>query len=258
MADPGLPLPRTQAAMQAAAEIVRATWVSMAQSGRYFGVNTGSYTAGLFQPESIQYPYEGNPYAALVQNVSPYAQVLEEGHAGFHLPDHVRWGQLRSTHRSKKGVWYIRIPFRHFTPRQGPAGVTPMAQRQMMSAAMYRIARSLRPGERLTAGATRGQAVHAPGLSPYVPAYARNIRPGYTHASIHEGMRRLPAVAPQRGSRYQTWRTMTQNSPGWHIPPRAGTHISDHVALQVTPQLTELLQAAVTADVVDIIAGWFQ
>jgi hypothetical protein len=240
------PLPLTMVAVLDAAELVRATWVEMAQSARYIaGPSTGAYTRGLTQEGSLLYPYEGDPLRALVQNLAPHAALVEFGHPSFHLPSVIHW-PTRTSRRSKRGIYYLVVPFRHFAYRTG-AGITPMAERGMMPRRIYQVAKRLQPGQRLTAEPSSGRAVHAPGMTPYVPRYAPNVRPGYQHASMHEGMRRTGT----RGAnvRYLTFRTLAQDSPGWHIPAQPGRFIARDVRAQMAPVVRRLIDAAVRADV---------
>ena len=55
------------------------------------------------------------------------------------------------------------------------------------------------------------------GLKPYAPAYTYNIQPGYLHRPLVGGLRRTT----QSGrAMYLTFRTITEDAPGWWIPPR--------------------------------------
>jgi hypothetical protein len=70
---------------------------------------------------------------------------------GYHLPSVIRWGQTPASRLSKKGTWYIIIPFQHTSPGYGRPG-------QQMSSATYRQAKQLAPGERLRpSGITRAR-----------------------------------------------------------------------------------------------------
>lgn len=234
MADFAFPLPVTQAALYHAALTVREAWIEAAVAG---GV-PAAYIRGLSQTRSIVYPVDGDELAALVVNVDPSARRIEEGAPAYHLPSVIHWPSPK-TRRSRRGTYYLVIPFRHGTPG---------TQHQPMPRRVYAVAKQLQGGQRLTAGPSQGQARHAPGLSPYAPRNPLNVRPGSTPASIYEGLRRVP-LARGRGSSYLTFRTMTPQSPGWHMPATAGKHIVQAVQAQMTPVVRQILEAAVRADV---------
>jgi len=72
-------------------------------------------------------------------------------------------------------------------------------------------------------------------------------------APKHEGMFRTPRQ-PGGGSRYYTIRTITQDSPGWNIPARAGKHIAADVATILrTPEGIAALRRRMVAAVQDNI-----
>jgi len=239
------PLPSVPEAIRQGGLLLQAAWVTQAQSGQWFSANTGTYVRGLQTTDSYQYPAHGNPLAALVVNTAPHARLIEEGHGGFHLPSRIPWATTRKARRTKRGRWYLIIPFRHGAHRTG-TGITGQAQRTMLPRPVYARARRLQPGQHLTAHVSAGRGVHMPGLTPYRPAYAPNIRPHYTHASIHEGLSKRGA----RGhTQYLTFRTMRQDSPGWHIPPQAPRPIAHWVVRQQTPVVAQLLVDAATRDV---------
>lgn len=263
-------MPQTAEAIRQAVLFIQATWIQAAQSGQYFHTMTGAYVRGLQVADSLLYPLAGNVLAAAVVNVAPHARVLEEGQPGYHLPSVMRWSQSRAAKRSKQGVWYLRVPFRHSTPPRKGGGATAATQRAAMPARVARVAARLTPtisardatrlgipqrtGQRLTAGPSRGQQVHVSGLTPYQPASAPNVRPGYAHVSIYEGLTKRGAAGH---TTYMTWRTMTSTSPGWHIPARPGTHIAAAVASQVTPLVTASVAAAAQRDLETLLRQQF-
>lgn len=243
-----IPMPLTAQAVQEAAALVQQAWIAMAQAEQMPPHDQAAYIAGLVTPQSLVYPSGGDPLAARVVNRARQAQRIELGTPALHLPSVIRWAQSRAARRSKAGRWYIRIPFRHFATRYGKqiAELRPAAQRQMMPEGVYRRAMRLQRGQHLTAGATRGRAVHAPGLTPYAPRQVANIRLGYTHVSIYERLRREPG---RRGSSSMTYRTMTQESPGWWLPARRGVYILQQVEREVRPRIHAMLTAAVEQDI---------
>jgi hypothetical protein len=227
-----LSLPITQTALYSAAMSVQEAWIAAAEMAEA----PERYLSGLRQRGSLVYPAHGDPLRAMVVNVAPGAGQMEEGTPGFHLPSRVRWGQTPGSRRSKRGTWYILVPFTHTT--------------RAMPRRVYAVTRTIQPRQRLTAGQTQGRAVHAPGLQPYVPRYAANVRPGYMHSARQEGMRRVPG---KRGSTYVTFRTMTQNSIGWNIPQRPGLHLAREVAQAMTRQVTRMIEQAFLADIAAVV-----
>jgi hypothetical protein len=229
------PLPATARAIYDSALYVQAAWVEAARSGRFIGVGTGRYASGILTPDSLAYPLDGDPYSAMVINVAPHASIIEDGHPGYHLPDVIRWAQARTARRSKQGVWYMAVPFRHNIPRTG-AGITSQAARTMMPQAVYNRARHLRPGQRLS----------NEGLPAYQPRHAPNVRPGEARTSIYAGMRKQGATGH---TQYMTFRTITSQSPGWHIPALPPQPIAATVARETTPAVIQRVSAAFAADV---------
>jgi hypothetical protein len=139
-----------------------------------------------------------------------------QARGAYHLPDHVRWTQVPHARRNKAGRYYLIIPFSHPGLLGSSGGGRGVRRQTGMPWRLWLLARRLRPGEYLTAGPTQGRGMHAPGMQPYVPNLPQNIRPGYQHASIYQGLRRMPRTRGR--GRYLTFRTMTQESPGWWIP----------------------------------------
>jgi hypothetical protein len=110
----------------------------------------------------------------------------------------------------------------------------------MMPAAIYRRAKALQPGQRLSGA----------GLAPYQPRHAPNVRPGAVHQPIFAGMQQHGA---QGHHSYMTFRTMTSTSPGWHVPARAGQPIAATVAREATPAILARIAEAFAQDVADHI-----
>jgi hypothetical protein len=243
---PAFPFPDTAEAVRQSGIFAHSTWIMLAQSGQYIRTTTGAYVRGLQAADSLQYPVDNDLLTTLVVNVAPHARVVEDGHAGYHLPSVINWATARGAKQNKKGRWYMSIPFRHRAPAGRGSGATAASQQAMMPQQVYDRAKRLRPGERLTAGPTRGRARQAPGLTPYQPRYAPNVRPGYTHASIYEGMQKRGAKGH---TQYMSFRTMTENSPGWNVPPRPGTHLSQVVVQRILNPITQLIQEAAARDV---------
>ena len=223
------PIPETQRAMMMAAIQVRDYWVAQAEA---LGVSS-AYINGLQREDSLIYPLGNDSLAAMIANRWRWASSVDFGREGFHLPSRIRWGSTPGSRRSARGQAYIIIPFTHRV-RSIPRKI-------------YAVALTLQPTQRLTAGPSQGQAVHAPGLMPYQPRSALNRLPG-ARASIYEGLRRRPNPRG-RGSRYETFRTITPTSPGWHIPPRPALRIAQVVGREMLPQVQQQVEQAFARDV---------
>lgn len=238
-----LNLPHTIQAVHDAALTVWLAWISAVEHTSLSAGEQAAYLRGLTSRDSVLHPYQGDPLHALVQNVNPDATRLEYGAPAYHLPSVIRWAQSRSARRSKRGRWYLVVPFTHGTPgtRSNP-----------MPSSVYRVARRLQPGQRVTAGPTAGRAVHAGGMQPYAPRYVRNIRLGYEHVSPHEAMVRRPGKG--RSSSYLTFRTMTSDSSGWWIPPKQGAHILDEVRREVMPEIQAMIETGLRQDLASLIS----
>lgn len=238
------PMPQTVVALQDALAFVRDTWVAAAEAALR-PPHQATYVAGLLTPESLVYPDGGDALAGRVVNVAPGAARIEEGSPAIHLPSAIRWALSRAARRSKAGRYYLIIPFTHRAPRAPAPSPRPLG---MLSWGQYRVARQLQRGQYLTAGSSAGRAVHAPGLSPYMPRNPRNVRPGYMHAALQE--RLIRTSERRRGySTFMTFRTMTQDSQGWWLPARPGAHLVPQVTRAARPQVQAMLETAVRADV---------
>src|SRR5262252_8221177 len=179
-----MPLPQgmhnTAQAVRTAAELVQWAWVQLAEGSSLSAGEQRAYIGGLTTPRSIEHPVGGDPYQARVVNLATAAPRLEHGFAAYHLPERINWAQARGARRSKAG--------------------------------------RLLPGMHLTSGRSYGMALHAPGMTPYIPAFRRNRRVDYEHALRQERMIRRPGRGS--GSVYLTFRTIHESSVGWWIPGR--------------------------------------
>jgi hypothetical protein len=207
--------------------------------------------------------------AVHVANTAPYARVLEDGHAAFHLPSRIDWGQAitRGTAKvSKTGTRYLRVPFRHFTPAQEGGGVSAARARAMMTPDTYKLALAASRGDK-----SARKRLHQEGtqlsrpyrIIPGVPAELlrraqhQEGQPGYTwHARTYEGLRREEQKTPggSAGSTWLTFRTLTEDSVGWFIPAMSGFHFAQRVMDLVRDPIQKLVGEAARADLADIIS----
>jgi hypothetical protein len=243
--------PHTIQAVRAAAELVQWAWVQLAESSALTRSDRATYVAGLTSAQSLVHPLGGDPLKATVINTAEDAPRIEHGFAAYHLPSRIDWGAARSARLSRAGRYYMAIPFRHAATRYGRqrGELRPAMRRQMLTERVYRLAQHLRPEQHLTAGRARGRGVHAPGLTPYRPAFARNVRPGYAHAAREERLVRRPGRSA-RQSQYLTFRTMTADSPGWWIPGKPGVELARQAQRDTAPAVRAMIEAGVRADIV--------
>ena len=135
-------------AVREAGELQQQAWLKLAD-GEVVNRLTGAYIAGLRSAESFQYPYDNDKLAVGVFNVAAHAAPIEYGTEAFDLAKKIRWGHTPKSRLGKKG-WYIRIPFRHYTPAKEGEGASVGREKASMPRAVYNLAKHLEPGERLT------------------------------------------------------------------------------------------------------------
>jgi len=256
-------------------DLVEATWMTLAAEHRA----SGDYATRFMRRE---YPY-GNDLTGAVMNDAPHAQVLEDGHGGFHMPSAVDWGAAlaRGTAKvTKDGRRYLIVPFRHYTP--GSEGVGSGRARAMMPTPVYRDAMTAlrgdmtRPAARDAAqrlreanrGLSRPYATMAgnPGTPPRTSALLARLaqaslkregQPGYTwRAGKYEGMTRREQTNPTTGRSsgvFMTFRVMTEDSLGWFMPPQPGYHFAEKTVAAVKEQLVAIVGAAARQDMVELV-----
>jgi len=105
----------------------------------------------------------------------------------------------------------------------------------MMPRKIYEQAQKLRPG----------QSLHLPDAPPYAPRNPQNVRPGYTHAPMHERMQRF---GEGRRTIYLTFRTMRSDSPGWWVPARPPKPIAAQASRESAAGVERILAEAARAD----------
>lgn len=246
-------------------DIIRQQWIFLAQPH----AATGDYVRSLQNADAAEYPYAGDTLAASVVNTSPHANIVENGHQGFHLPERIRsW-----PHRNKMGRGYMVIPFRHFAP--GTTSSTGRAVRGAMPQEIYERAKQLGT-EKLRGlgnlykqsksydymmGANRAAGARVPPGLSRARSLAMQIdrQPGYTwKASKYEGMQREAQITPHANQGvYSTFRVITQDSPGWYIPAQPGLHLAQQTAERVGPLIAPLIAQAAQRDAVTAVASVF-
>jgi len=238
-------------------DMIIAVWQEVSAGHRA----TGQYTSSL--SFTRMFPWHGKPLSVAVANTTPYAAALEEGHVGFHLPTQIDWGSSRSARTSKKGTRYLRIPFRHMTPGRESEGISSLRARTAMPQEIYRSAMAqFRTGARSARFPLPGKVGVGQLSRPYramnVPQWLRQHaaategHEGYTwRAGKFEGMRRMGSAGHRS---FMTWRTLSEDSAGWWIPPTQGFHFAAQVVEKMKGPVSDLLGAAVAKDIAEIIS----
>lgn len=231
--------PTLEAALKGpmATEVV-AVWTALASAVSA----TGGYVRGLHAAESIVPDVNGDPLALVVQNVAPYAVFVDEGHAGFHLPEHITHWRT-----SKNGKRFVIVRFRHFTEHEAPSG---RAAKAVMPTEVQQLAKALH-GRPLTGVGdlyrqSKSYVYYRAQHWPEVPAGQ-----GYTwKKSKYEGIRHVGGKTPGGGTHggYDTFRMITPFSQGFYIPPVAGQHFPEQVLAQVGPSLAAMVAEAAGTD----------
>lgn len=240
--------PATEAAVAASAVLVQQVWLAVADAMPGSQALRQAYSAGLTQDGSVTHPWQGDALSARVANLSRHATSVEYGTPQYHLPSVINWAQAAAkgtARRTKDGRWYLIVPFEQAPPRRAQSASAVIPRRAA------RVARRLTRGAYLTAGASHGRAVHAPGLTPYVPRFSLNVRPEGPSASLQEGLRRISSRG--RRSTYMTFRTMTSTSPHWWIPAKPGLHIREQVVRLATPTVVQAVEGAIRQDIAALI-----
>ncbi len=261
-------------------DLVIAQWQELAAEHR----DTGEYAREISFERIV--PYGGDDMTVAAMNVARHAQVLEDGHAGFHLPSVIDWGAAEARGTAKRtaaGRRYMAVPFRHYTPGSESGGISSGRARAMMSRQVYQdalIASEAERGSRERREALARLSAAGTQLSrPYdvldrmfpeagggkAPRYydlaraaeTREGRPGYTWRSrTYDGLQRREQVNPETGAKsstFSTLRTLSEDSLGWFVPPTPGYHFAARTVALVQPLARELLEDAARADVVELV-----
>lgn len=244
----GAPMPAVQQALVGdVPNLLMAAWRELAADH----ADTGDYLRQLTAQDALRYPYMGDPYSTGVVNTARYAEVLEYGHAGFHLPTH--WNATWEI--SKEGRPYRHIPFSHDTPVAPGGGASTGRLRRLMPRSVYAQARGLQPGQRLTGFGDLHKQSKSYNYYRQVfekfPAHLRSM-PGYTwKSSPFEGMfvgtMQRTEAAP-RHAKYVTIRTITMDSTGWYIPPARANLFATRALDRAAAGIQRILDQAAAAD----------
>lgn len=197
---------------------------------------------------SIQTESEGDFRAVVFSNLA-YASAIEEG-----IPARDLKAMLftsNKTRLSKAGKRYLVIPMRWGTPGT-------VTFHNVMSQEAYDLWR----GGALRSSSIRGRyrepSVNHPGRTVNRFRYLWGSRLGGTSHPHEAGMVRFAKQNAKGGgahSRYLTFRTLSESSDGWMVPPVPGKYPARTVAEQLSPLAEKAFQEAVSRDVRALLTG---
>ena len=246
-------------AAYAIADEAKAVWIETAQAAnlRVDGGYISGIQAAVIEERSTEGQGSGN-FTFDITNHAAHANIVEDGHAAFHLPSRINWSGPK-VKMGKKGP-YLNIPLRHSAPTNPASGPTPRAIRTEMPPSIYARAVKLKPTIPLNMGPQRsptgqylaadryirGDHLRFSSMAKYVTgAHGRqheNWRPATTvghdssgrpmtnpawKSSKYSGM--IKSQPAPGHTEYMTIRTVTPNSKGWNIPARPGFGIARKV-----------------------------
>ena len=205
--------------------------------------------------ESLQYPYDGDPFRLHLENDLPYAMAIEEGSKAYDQLD----GFMRSkkARLAKKGGTYLIIPFKIGTPGTVSLG-EPMPKdiHSVVAAKSFQYSKRLdriifernqynQPvarstyawGSRYTAG--ENQRFHIPKGKDWA-------------SGRYEGMVKTNKPGGGHGG-YMTFRVASnksrqRNPMAWMMPAQEGKHIAETALNEMRPYVETSLRDAVMKD----------
>lgn len=215
-------LPHTAEAVDRAADSVVGIWSQVASGA--FKHTTGLYIHGIERGKI--YPFNGDKFHSAVINTLPHAKILEDGYGSFDMKK-----MLRTSHQvriSKKGKRYLIIPFRH--------GIGGMPKKVYAEAKELTIshrtgihrepsiqgAKSFKQARlQLIQGHPRGKFAYR-----FRSDWGGKLKQGTVEGGTPKkyiGMVRFPREQWETtGTKYLTFRVMSEDSEGWihpGIPP---------------------------------------
>lgn len=237
-------LPRLNQAVSAVAQQATIDWKEAVQRAKLWSGEKGPYS------ESITWKMTGS-FSAEVSSEYKYAAEIENGRPARDLKRMLDTSlKVRTT---KTGRRFLIIPFRHQIPGANAIG-------QEMPQAVYDLARQLTPSRVI--GTTRrrsgtqamdiktrkfltvAQRKYSWGDSLPPPATAPAGR-----RSKYEGMYKFDTSSGKsKSSTYLTFRVMSENSPGWVVPPKPGLYLVKGVVDRLQPLAERAFTEAIKRD----------
>ena len=258
--------PHLAHAVQLAVTQAHRNWLAYAEGaplpdGRRMTPRSGTYA------RSLQTRMEGD-FAGLVWTDLSYAQALETGQAPWDM--HRMLDTSLKVRIGKRGQRYLIIPFRWGTPGTVGFGrnVMPEAVHQAWtSGAVGPSSHIVRLGWRTSGTGAWSLRTHQP-LQVRQRTYswgsrltenmARELGADATQSRRMAGMVRMqrPGGGPgAKHSQYLTFRTLSENSPGWQHPGQPGYHVAETVARTMRPVCEKVFAEAVRQDVGRALGG---
>lgn len=170
--------------------------------------------------DSVVYPLDSDGFAGAVQLRGKFPNMLEKGFSSFDLK--LGFGKSSKAHKSKKGGWYLTIPFRHVTPNSNGMYGSPMPKD------VYSAAKKLNDGGRLS-----------------FPGAGDKSWTGYQHKNIkYDGLTRIiKSYQNTNQSQYYTFRRVSNNSDSmsWWHPGYKGVKIAESLMPFAQSTFVEML-----------------
>jgi len=228
--------------------IVRDQWVNIIVQEDI--IDLGRYRDSITLGDAFFGSMGGN---IRVVATAPHAVFLEYGREAFNLADKIDPSKWRI---GKHGNKYIRIPFRHYTPKDiEKEGTSHTALRQMMPNDIYNLAKELGDYQQTRDRLKFRPVGNVPGTNK--KTFEVNIDLSKVEMTMQEfrkyqGMFRNISVYGSRGktkqSTYHTIRTLTPDS-SWMIPAMPAKHVAKRAAEAAQPLITNYL-ASVSKSIV--------
>lgn len=210
------------------------------------------YTAKLWSGEkdayakSITWQMTGD-FSGFVEATYEHAEEIEHGRPARDLKKMLNTS--KKVRVSNKGVRYLSIPFRHNTPgndalaKSMPTSVFAMAK--ALEASMV-VGQTTRPsGQKGMQHLSVPQNVYKWGGR--LPAGLTPKLKDHHATDVHAGMVRFDTSTPggAKSSTYLTFRTMSEKSNGWIVPPQPGQKIAEGVVNGLQPKAQMAFQQAI-------------
>lgn len=210
------------------------------------------YAAKLWSGEkdayakSISWQMTGD-FSGYVEATYKYAEEIENGRPARDLKQMLNTS--KKVRVSKKGTRFLYIPFRHNTP--GNDGLA-----NPMPPSVYDVASNLEAS--IVTGQTTRQSGQKGMQHLSVPQNIYNwggrlpagmspkLKPHHA-TDPHAGMVRFDTSTPggAKSSAYLTFRTMSEKSKGWIVPPQEGQKIAQGVIEDIRPKAQMAFQKAI-------------